>query len=173
MLIDKAFVKHRRREPNYSESATEWKGGNGSLYERILIAYDGSKEAERALDEGIRLAKSLGSHVVLATIAEPLPGYYGLAVVVAPEAPNQLRQDELGRLESLQAKASELAKTHDITIETTLIEADEVAGILEAASTLKANLIIVGLRRHDQHLEWVGTVRQIANSTPCPILAVV
>ncbi len=143
------------------------------MYERILIAYDGSKEAERALDEGIRLAKSLGSHVVLATIAEPLPGYYGLAVVVAPEAPDQFRQDELGRLGSLQAKASELAKAHDITIETTLIEAGEVAGILEAASTLKANLIVVGLRRHDQHLEWVGTVRQIANSTTRPILAAV
>ncbi len=143
------------------------------MYDRILIAYDGSREAERALDEGVTLAKALGSHVTLATIAEPLPRYYGLSVVVAPDAPDQFRQDQLERLGLLQVKASELAKSHGVVIETTIIEAAEVTGILEAASSLKANLIVVGLRRHDQHLEWVGTVRQIANRTPCPILAVV
>lgn len=143
------------------------------MYERILIAYDGSREAERALDEGVRLAKALGSHVTLATIAEPLPGYYDLAVVVAPEALDQFRQDQFERLRSLQVKASELAKAHGVTIETALIEEGEVSGILEVASALKASLIVVGLRRHDQHLEWVGTVRQIANRTACPILAVV
>ncbi|WP_158792060.1 universal stress protein [Granulicella sp. L60] len=162
MVIDK--------EGSYQSDVKE---RNGSVYEKILIAYDGSTEAERALDEGVRLAQALGSHVTLATIAEPMPGYYGLAVVVAPEAPDQFRQDQLQRLGSLQVKASELAKAHGVTIETTLIEADEVTGILEAATALKANLIVVGLRRHDQHLEWVGTVRQIANRTPCPILAVV
>ncbi|WP_263357682.1 universal stress protein [Acidicapsa ligni] len=143
------------------------------MYDRILIAYDGSRESERALEEGVRLAQVLGSHVTLATIAEPMPGYYGLSVVVAPQAPEEFRQDQLSRLGSLQVRASELAKSHGVTIETTLIEAAEVSGILQAAHALKANLIVIGLRRHTQHVEWVGTVRQIANESPCPILAVV
>ncbi len=143
------------------------------MYERILIAYDGSKESERALEEGVALAKALGSHVTLATVAEPAPGYVGLAAMVAPEEPEGFRQYQLANLGALQVKAAEIAKAKGLVIETTLIEASEVAGIIEAATSLKATLLVVGLRPHIHHVEWVGTVRQIANQSKCSILAVI
>jgi hypothetical protein len=45
MVID----KQGNRQPDGKER-------NGSAHKRILTAYDGSREAKRALDEGVRLA---------------------------------------------------------------------------------------------------------------------
>jgi nucleotide-binding universal stress UspA family protein len=143
------------------------------MYERMLIAYDGSKEAERALAEGLKLAVVHQSHVTIATVAEPLPGYYNVAAVVAPDVPEAARQERLLQLGQLQTKAAEFGKSHGLSITTTLLEGGEVQGILSVARALKADLLVVGLRRHVQNLEWAGTVRQLANETPCSILAVV
>jgi nucleotide-binding universal stress UspA family protein len=143
------------------------------MYERILIAYDGSKEAERALAEGLTLAAATQARVTIATVAEPLPGYYNMAAMVAPDVPETARRDRLQQLEELQAKATEFSTSHGLTVTTTLLEAGEVQGILSAARALKADLLVIGLRRHVQNIEWAGTVRQVANETPCSILAVV
>lgn len=143
------------------------------MFERILIAYDESKEAQRALREGLKLASQLNSHVTIATVAEPLPGYYMMASVVAPSLPSDMRQEQLERLGKMQVRASEMAKHLGLSIETMLVESDEISGILEAAKALGADLIVLGLHRHMQNIEWAGTVRKIANNTPCSILAVV
>src|SRR5215216_1073777 len=44
-----------------------------NLYKHILITTDGSELAQRGVDHGLTLAKSLGSKVTVITVTEPYP----------------------------------------------------------------------------------------------------
>jgi nucleotide-binding universal stress UspA family protein len=143
------------------------------MYDRILIAYDASKEAERALVEGCKLANLVNAAVTVVTVAEPLPGFYNVSALASPEAPQVLHNDEIEDLTELQKRAVAYAASQGRAVDTILLVDDEIPGILEAARTSKADLIVMGLHRHTRHIEWAGTVRQVANESPCSILAVV
>lgn len=43
------------------------------MYKHILIATDGSELAQKGLDQGLQLAKQLGSKVTILTVTEPFP----------------------------------------------------------------------------------------------------
>lgn len=71
------------------------------MFDRILIAYDGSPEAENALQTGLDLAARLQSSTTLVTVLEPLPGYVSIASSVAPELPVEMRREHREHLETL------------------------------------------------------------------------
>ncbi len=43
------------------------------MYKHILISTDGSQTAQKGVDHGLSLAKSLGARVTLVTVTEPFP----------------------------------------------------------------------------------------------------
>lgn len=43
------------------------------MYERILITADGSELAQKGVEHGLSLAKSLGAKVTIVTVTEPVP----------------------------------------------------------------------------------------------------
>jgi nucleotide-binding universal stress UspA family protein len=43
------------------------------MFDKILLAYDESKEAEHALESAISLAKTLRSKLTIVTVVEALP----------------------------------------------------------------------------------------------------
>jgi nucleotide-binding universal stress UspA family protein len=53
------------------------------MYEHILIATDGSELAQKAVEQGIALAKAVGAKVTVVTVTEPwtavVPGEMGMA----------------------------------------------------------------------------------------------
>ena len=142
------------------------------MFNRILIACDDSKEAERALDAGVKLAAQLHAKAMLLSVLEPLPGYVHMACAVVPHLPNTMRDERRLKLEGVQAHAKQHAAQHGLDIETLLVEGDEIPCILEMTRKTQADLLVLGLHRHVPGLEWSGTMRCIANETPCPILAV-
>lgn len=142
------------------------------MFDRILIAYDGSPESENALQTGLGLAATLQSSTTLVTVLEPLPGYVSVAGSVAPELPIEMRRQRREHLETLQARAQQEAAARNIQLQTELLEGPEVTGILGAVQNARADLLVIGLRRHASTVEWAGTFRHIANECPCPILAV-
>ena len=142
------------------------------MFHRILIAYDESKEACKALETGMKLAAELHATATLLTVLEPLPGYVHMACAVVPNLPNQMRDERRVRLEKAQERAKEQAQQHGLEVDTLLIEGDEIPCILEMTRKVHADLLVLGLHRHVPGLEWSGTMRCIANETPCPILAV-
>ncbi len=141
------------------------------MFDRILIAYDDSPEAESALHTGLDLASALRATTTLVTVLEPLPGYVSIAGSFAPDLPESMQHERRQHLESLQARAQQEAANRNVHLKTQILEAAEVSGILNAACTARADLLVVGLRRHTA-AEWASTVRHIANECPCPILAV-
>lgn len=142
------------------------------MFNRILIAYDESKESCKALETGMKLAAELHAHTTLLTVMEPLPASVHMACAVVPQLPTQMRQESRAHIEKAQAHAREQAAKHGLELETMLIEGDEIRCILDITRQTHADLLVLGLHRHARGLEWSGTMRSIANETPCPILAV-
>lgn len=142
------------------------------MFNRILIAWDESKEACKALEAGMKLAAELHAHTTLLTVLEPLPASVHMACAVVPHLPNQMEQERRTHIEQAQAHAREQAARHGLELETMLIEGDEVRCILDITRKTRADLLVLGLHRHAPGIEWSGTMRCIANETPCPILAV-
>ena len=142
------------------------------MFNRILIAYDGSPESRRALATGMQLAAELHSETTLVTVVEPLPGYVNMASAVAPDVPSELHQERRQHMEQLQQEVKQQAATKNVPVETVLVEGEEIEGILNTAKETRADLLVLGLHRHHTGIEFAGTVRRIANHTLCPILAV-
>jgi nucleotide-binding universal stress UspA family protein len=53
----------------------------GIVYKRMMVAYDESPEAKRALTRAIELAKLMGAELRLVTVSEPLPAFVAYADV--------------------------------------------------------------------------------------------
>ena len=52
---------------------------------KILVAYDGSEGAHRALDQAAELAQSNGADVCVVSVAEPLPQFGRAGAMLVPE----------------------------------------------------------------------------------------
>lgn len=112
---------------------------SGSI-DRIVIATDGSPGSLVAAEEGVRLAKLLGSDVTFVAVAHaPLPvlgdPYYQRAVT-----------ENLGPMRTALARATLFAEERQVTYETELLEGSPAEAILELARSRDADLIVVGSR---------------------------
>jgi len=112
---------------------------SGSI-DRILIATDGSPGSLVAAEEGVRLAKILGSEVTFVAVADaPLPilgdPYYQRAVT-----------ENLGHMRTALAKATPYAEERRVTYETELLEGSPAEAVLGLARSRDADLIVVGSR---------------------------
>jgi nucleotide-binding universal stress UspA family protein len=59
------------------------------MFRKIMVAYDESPEAARALSTAIELAKEIRAELSVVTVLEPLPAYYSFAVLAEPSARSQ------------------------------------------------------------------------------------
>jgi nucleotide-binding universal stress UspA family protein len=50
------------------------------MFQKIMVAYDESLEAGKALEVAIELARALGAELKVVTVLEPLPAYFSFAV---------------------------------------------------------------------------------------------
>jgi nucleotide-binding universal stress UspA family protein len=131
---------------------------------RILIAYDGSESAERALDEAARLAN--GSDVTVVSVAELLPQFGRAAAMLLPEEDAE-RKAELEQAKEKLAKLGVDAKTVER-------RGDPAEMIIEEAKQEKADLIVVGTRGLSTAKGWMlGSVSsRVMHHAPCNVLVV-
>jgi nucleotide-binding universal stress UspA family protein len=152
------------------------------LYERILVALDGSPAAERVLPHAEALAASFGSHIVLLrAILSPemviAQGGVGDAAVgqIPPALDPEpvLEADHDTSIEYLNAVAARLRTAGaDVNVETPEGAANSV--IVERARQLPADLILMtthgrsGLGR----IVFGSTADSVLRHAPCPVLLV-
>ena len=67
-----------------------------TIYSKILVGVDGSKESMKAVDHAIGLAKKDNSELICMTALQ-LPSFYGWSAIEPPEASK--KKDKLGREE--------------------------------------------------------------------------
>jgi len=114
------------------------------MYAHILIATDGSELAGRAVEQGLTLAKTLGSKVTAVTVTEPwtaaVSGEWAVAFPV----------EEYEKAAALNAKkilgsVTETAGRIGVACETVHIKDQFAAeGIVEEAKTRGCDLIVMG-----------------------------
>jgi len=118
------------------------------MFNKILVAYDESRESERALLTGIHLAKSLNAELRAVSVQENLPPYAGYIDAGVPGGTKLLRQQALNYYRDLQTRAQQAAQREGVILTTELVEGDEVQAIVECMQRNQSDLLVLGLHRH-------------------------
>ena len=119
------------------------------MFERILIAIDGSKFGEKAAKVGIELAKLSGGKVIIVYVAD-INKYTSSAGLISPfggpspEAIDNVVANirEAGEKATLQVK--ELARASGVESERLIVEGSPPSEILRIAEDDKIDVIVMG-----------------------------
>lgn len=130
---------------------------------RILLAYDGSEGAERALEVVVELARD-GDHVTIVGVAEGLP-LYGFAGTLPSEAQEEERQRQLEVAQHTLAR-------HGLAAALERRSGDPAAAILDEAEQQASELIVLGTRGLSTTERWlVGSVStKVLHHARCSVL---
>jgi nucleotide-binding universal stress UspA family protein len=132
---------------------------------KILVAYDGSESAKRALDHAAGLSQN-GASISVISVAEELPQIGRAAAMLVPE------EDEERRRELVEAKAT----LKERGIDAKLVErvGDPAAKIIDEAEQEHADLVVIGSRGLNTAQRWVlGSVStKVVQHAPCNVFVV-
>jgi len=107
---------------------------------RLLIATDGSRASEIAVDEGIELARELDARVMFVFVKDRPSGLLG-----EPFYQRKLSQ-EAGNARVAVESAMESAVDHGVEADWEILQGEPATEIVRLASEREADLIIVGSR---------------------------
>ncbi|MFC7065916.1 universal stress protein [Brucella rhizosphaerae] len=148
------------------------------MYKSILIATDGSELADKGVDQGLALAKQLGSKVLFVSVTELLPSY-GIVVAAewasSPAAFQEYREAITKAYAELLAKAKAKAENVGVSAEVVHIENQSPAqGIIEAANHKHCDLIVIAShgRRGVNKLLLGSQAAEVLSLSTVPVLVV-
>jgi nucleotide-binding universal stress UspA family protein len=108
-------------------------------FDRILVGYDGSEKAERALETALGFASASDAKVeILSVVRPPEP----LNQPQAQETINAARR----HFEEVLRRISEAVSSNGIRVSTSIAVGHPAEQILECAERISADLVIVGQR---------------------------
>ena len=135
--------------------------------ERILVAVDGSKNSEFAVDQALSMAATCNSKFFAISVADVYPVY----VESAPEVKEKVMNETKQILEEVEEKA----KNANISCETILhVGHQPHEFIVKEAKEKNIDLIVMGTRGRTGLKKFVmGSVAQkVIGYTPCPVMVV-
>ena len=137
------------------------------MYERILLAYDGSREGLIALREGALLAKRCGAHVFLLSVLPESPGAR-LAEGVSGDVVGQ----QLASYKALLARGVEVLKQLGLEPNARLVIGEPAPQIGAFATEIDADLVVVSHRRQNLLQRWWSgaTGAYISDYVDCSVL---
>jgi nucleotide-binding universal stress UspA family protein len=139
------------------------------MFRKILLAYDGSEGANRALEVGIGLAKIHGAELWAVAVQEKLPRFSGTIDEVQEE--KQFADEQYGKLlEAAKAKA----KAAGIEIKTLMHSGHPAQTIVAVAKEGKFDLVLVGhTGLSGVWAAFLGTTAEkVSRHAPCSVLIV-
>ena len=136
------------------------------MYDRIVIAVDGSDEARRAARRGLELARAVEAEVTVVSVVERKT----LRLTETAEEKRQLRErgeEALAEIETLAAEVGHAVRTE-------LLEGKPAAQIREHVATTDAELLVVGRQgRTGLGRRLLGGVtEQLLHRSDVPVLVV-
>ena len=119
------------------------------MFDRILIATDGSKFGEKASKFGIELAKLSGGKVIVVYVADiskymPSAGLISPFGGVSPDAIDNVVANIREAGEKATRQVTELARTSGVTSEKLIVEGNPPNEILRIAEDEKIDTIVMG-----------------------------
>jgi nucleotide-binding universal stress UspA family protein len=139
------------------------------MFHKIMVAYDDSPEAGRALRVSIELAKVLLAELSVVTVLEPLPIYYSFAIGAVPAI--DWTEEKRAMYSALRAEARQQAEAASLVPDAELISGDEVGSIVECTKRHHSDLLVLGMRKHS----WLmagHTAKDLTERAPCALLGI-
>lgn len=139
---------------------------------KILVPVDFSGESKKAIQYAIAFARQFGASIVLLHVVEPVvyPSDvgYGPVVVQVPNS-NAIKRAKT-RLSALGKKQA----GEEILIDTAVLSGSPHVEIIEAAKTLKIDLIVIGTHGYTglDHALMGSTAEKVVRHAPCPVFVV-
>ncbi len=148
------------------------------MYKQILISTDGSELAQKGVDHGLSLAKSLGAKVIVITVTERFPIHAGSIAGGWVPGPTEMAAYEASQKEAAEKVLADVKAAADrlgVDAETIHVpDAFPAEAILETASTRNCSLIVMAShgRRGLGRLLLGSQTSEVVTSSPVPVLVV-
>ena len=139
------------------------------MFERILLAVDGSDHAVRAAKVAAEMAHCMKSVELWIVVAyDPVPSYLG-----EPDLQGAINARLRDAQEILQ-KAKTAVGDVPCEVHTELIEGNSAEAIIEVAKTRNSDVIVMGSRGLGRLAGLVlgSTSQKVVSHAPCPVLIV-
>ncbi|WP_254861891.1 universal stress protein [Halovivax gelatinilyticus] len=137
------------------------------MFDRVVVATDGSESVERAIDVGLDVADRFDAEVAVVTVVD---------TGEADAAPEELREEYRRALETQAESAiTDIESRLDGAQITTAVREGRPAPEIRAyAREVDADLVVAGTRgRHGEHRPLLGSVAEhLVRSSPVPVLTV-
>ena len=139
-----------------------------SVYRNILVAIDGSPDADAALAHAAELARDQRARLTLVTAVPQVPATALLASGAAPPRSEVVKH----YAELLRVAAGELPK--DVSVTTLLVEGPPARALIERSKSGAFDLIVMGSHGHGRlHTSLLGCVSQkVMQASPIPVLLI-
>jgi nucleotide-binding universal stress UspA family protein len=136
------------------------------MFEKILVAHDGSDGAQRAFDAAIDLASRLHATLHMISVEEDLPRYAETMLEVDEE------EEEDTYFGQLADQAKRQAALHSVALECSIVPGHEVKAIVDFAAKGGFDLLVVGFTGHSAVYEhvWGGTSHNLTRMARCNVL---
>jgi nucleotide-binding universal stress UspA family protein len=138
------------------------------MFKKILIGYDGSDGAKKALTKGIEIAKASGAEIYILSVGR-IPEYAEIISEVE-EAKEQAQKF----YEKIQKEAYDTANKEGISCKTLIKYGKPGDVIVDTATEIGADLIIVGVHKHSALKRRLlgATADKVVDNTTCSVLVV-
>ncbi|GBC76051.1 TRAP-T-associated universal stress protein TeaD [bacterium HR07] len=115
------------------------------MFQKILVANDGSENALRALEIAVDLARRYGAELHQLSVEEHLPHYAAsLGEVLEAE------REELDYFDAVAERAREIASRAGVQLECHIIAGHEVETIVRFAAENQFDLLVIGHKGHSK-----------------------
>jgi nucleotide-binding universal stress UspA family protein len=140
------------------------------MFRSILVAVDGSRCAELALDEAIELAQAEGARLTLIAVAAP-PRF---RVVVGPYLPPIVTDADLERQAREVVERAEARVPEGVSVSTAVRRGSAAKAILDRVDAGEHDLVVMGSRGFGAACSLLlGSVsRTVVARSPVPVLVV-
>ena len=140
---------------------------HSSPFRKILVGYDGSKPADKALDVALHLAQADDAELLVVAVARP------------PEPPT--RVETIGVLENAQEhfeqdfkRIAARARDLEVEVQTAILVGHPIEQLVHRAETDRADLIVLGRRGVSRFERMLlgSTSEKVLRYAHCPVMIV-
>ncbi len=139
------------------------------MFKKILVGYDGSEGAKKALRTAVDISKCYGAELHAISVEEDLP-HYAATVGEVQEA----KAEKNGYFARLIEEAKEVAAKDGVMLQAKVVAGHEVETIVDYARDHHFDLVVIGFMGHSKIYDrvWGSTSQNITRLVPCTVMVV-
>lgn len=136
-------------------------------FRKIMVGYDGSKQADKAVEVALSLARAMDSKVLVFAVARPPEP----AIMVELDA---MLEDAREHYEASFKTISKAAEQFEVELETAIAVGHPVQQIVHRAETDHVDLIVLGRRGMSRFEKMIvgSTSEKVLRYANCPVMVV-